>query len=93
MGDLADRAISIFFFTTICLNLWEERELNIFMYEKELNDSNRDKSNSGPDVNQNTDEFKKNTTNKIEEKGKKDEGNLPNNEVQVKNSFGGFDKN
>ena len=93
VGDLADRAISIFFFTTICLNLWEERELNIFMYDKELNESNRDKSNSGPDANQNTDEFKKNTSNKIEEKGNKDDGNLPNNEVQVKNSFGGFDKN
>ena len=87
VGDLADRAISIFFFTTICLNLWEERELNIFMYDKDLND----KSNSGPDVNQNTDEFKKANTNKMEEKEKKD--NLPNNEVQIKNSFGGFDKN
>ena len=63
------------------------------MYDKELNESNRDKSNSGPDANQNTDEFKKNTSNKIEEKGNKDDGNLPNNEVQVKNSFGGFDKN
>ena len=26
IGDLADMLISIFFFTTICLNLWEEKD-------------------------------------------------------------------
>ena len=78
-------AISIFFFTTICLNLWEERELQNFNLVNELNDSNnREKSG-----NQNTDVFKKgNSNNNIDEKQNQNKENLPNNEeVKVKNSF------
>ena len=84
IGDLADMSISIFFFTTLCLNLWEERQLQNFYLDRELNDSNnREKSG-----NQNTDVFKKSNQN-IEEKGTKNKDNLPNNEeAQVKNSFG-----
>lgn len=85
VGDLADMAISIFFFTTICLNLWEERELQNFNLVNELNDSNnREKSG-----NQNTDVFKKgNSNNNIDEKQNQNKENLPNNEeVKVKNSF------
>ena len=84
IGDLADMSISIFFFTTLCLNLWEERQLQNFYLDRDLNDSNnREKSG-----NQNTDVFKKSNPN-IEEKGTKNKDNLPNNEeVQVKNSFG-----
>ena len=85
IGDLADMSISIFFFTTICLNLWEERELQIFVYDRELNDSNsNNKEKSG---NQNTDIFKKSNSNNIDEKDNKNNDNLPNNEVQVKSSF------
>ena len=85
VGDLAGMAISIFFFTTICLNLWEERELQNFNLVNELNDSNnREKSG-----NQNTDVFKKgNSNNNIDEKQNQNKENLPNNEeVKVKNSF------
>ena len=86
VGDLADMAISIFFFTTICLNLWEERELQNFNFVNELNDSNnREKSG-----NQNTDVFRKNNSNNnnIDEKPIQNKDNLPNNEeVKVKNSF------
>ena len=83
VGDLADMSISIFVFTTLCLNLWEERELQNFYLDRELNDSNN-KEKSG---NQNTDVFKKSNVS-IEEKGNKNKDNLPNNEeVQVKNSF------
>ena len=79
-------AISIFFFTTICLNLWEERELQNFNLVNELNDSNS-KEKSG---NQNTDVFKKSGGNNsnIDEKQNQNKDNLPNNEeVKVKNSF------
>ena len=87
VGDLADRAMSIFFFTTLCLNLWEERELLNFMYEKELNESNSNRERSGNY--QNTDEFKKSNTNKNPEKPKKNGQNLPyNEEEKVKNSLG-----
>jgi len=88
IGDLADMLISIFFFTTICLNLWEEKELLNFVYDRELNDSsNREKSG-----NQNSDVFKK--TNPKEEKEKKNKENLPyNEEIKVKNSFGEQAKN
>ena len=86
VGDLADMAISIFFFTTICLNLWEERELQNFNLVNELNESNnREKSG-----NQNTDVFKKSSGNNsnIDEKQNQNKDNLPNNEeVKVKNSF------
>ena len=83
VGDLADMGISILFFTTICLNLWEERELQNYSFDNELNDSNnREKSG-----NQNTDEFKK-SNNNIDEKQNKNKDNLPNNEeVKVKNSL------
>ena len=85
VGDLADMAISIFFFTTICLNLWEERELQIFVYDRELNDSNsNNKEKSG---NQNTDIFKKSNSTNLDEKDNKNIDNLPKNEVQIKNSF------
>ena len=78
VGDLADMSISIFFFTTICLNLWEEKQLQNFVYE--LNESN---SNRGQG-NQNTDVFKKDT----KDKDNKNKYNLPNNEeVKVKNSY------
>ena len=81
VGDLADMAISIFFFTTICLNLWEEKELQNFVYE--LNESN---SNRGQG-NQNTDVFKKNNSD-IKEKDNNNKYNLPNNEeIKVKNSY------
>ena len=79
--------MSIFFFTTLCLNLWEERELLNFMYEKELNESNSNRERSGNY--QNTDEFKKSNTNKNPEKPKKNGQNLPyNEEEKVKNSLG-----
>ena len=83
VGDLSDMGISILFFTTICLNLWEERELQNYSFDNELNDSNnREKSG-----NQNTDEFKK-SNNNIDEKQNKNKDNLPNNEeVKVKNSL------
>ncbi len=32
--------MSVFFFTTICINLWEEKELINYAYGKELNISN-----------------------------------------------------
>ena len=83
IGDLADMSISIFFFTTICLNLWEERQLQNFVYDRELNDSNNNREKSG---NQNTDIFKKSSNNN-QENQKKDKENLPNNEeVKVKSS-------
>ena len=84
VGDLADMTISIFFFSTICLNLWEERQLHNFVYDRELNDSNnREKSG-----NQNTDIFKKSNSNNNEENKNKNKENLPNNEeVKVKNSY------
>ena len=76
-------AISIFFFTTICLNLWEEKELQNFVYDRELNESNSNRRSG----NQNTDIFKKNNSN-MKEKDDRNKYNLPNNEeVKVKNSY------
>ena len=56
--DLADMAISIFFFKTICLNLWEVRALQNFNLVNGLNDSN-DGEKSG---NLNIDVFKKSSS-------------------------------
>ena len=94
VGDLADMLISIFFFTTICLNLWEERELNNFIYDRELNDSNNMKDKSGN--NQYNDVFKKSNSNEINnnDKNNNNKDNLPyNEEVKVKNSYGDQNKN
>ena len=89
--------ISIFFFTTICLNLWEEKELQIFIYDRELNESNSNKDKSGN--NQYNDVFKKSNTNENENHNNKsnknnNKDNLPNNEeIKVKNSVGDQIKN
>ena len=97
IGDLADMLISIFFFTTICLNLWEEKELQIFIYDRELNESNSNKDKSGN--NQYNDVFKKSNTNENENYNNKsnknnNKENLPNNEeIKVKNSVGDQIKN
>ena len=93
IGDLANRSMSIFFFTTLCINLWEERELLYinYGYENQMNDSN---SNNNKSAEKNVDIFqKKENEQKIEEKNKKEskkgEGNLAKNEeIKVKGSFG-----
>ena len=83
VGDLADMLISIFFFTTVCLKLWEERELQNFVYERQLNDSGiRDKSG-----NQNTEEFKKSVSIGGEEKQNQNKNLAKNEEVKVKNTI------
>ena len=90
VGDLANRMMSIFFFTTLCINLWEERELHIFNYDYagQMNESNSN-NKSGE---RNVDIFQKNGE-KVEEKEKKEdkkgEENLAKNEeIKVKGSFG-----
>ena len=91
IGDLADMSISIFFFTTICLSLWEEKELNNFIYDRELNESNsnnREKSgNNQFDVlKKNNHQKEKNISNNNNNNPKE---NLPyNEEIKVKNSLG-----
>ena len=89
VGDLANRMMSIFFFTTLCINLWEERELHIFNYDYagQMNESNSN-NKSGE---RNVDIFQKNGE-KVEEKEKKEdkkgEENLAKNEeIKVKGSL------
>ena len=41
VGDLADRLMSVFYFTTICVNLWEENETTNYIFDKELNSGNK----------------------------------------------------
>lgn len=41
VGDLADRMMSIFFFTTICFNLWEQSERTNYIYDVEINNGNK----------------------------------------------------
>ena len=73
--------MSIFFFTTLCINLWEERQLLNFSYsyEAEMSDSNSNKSG-----NQNIDVFKKNNNEKNE---KKDANLAKNEEIKAKGAF------
>ena len=89
VGDLANRTMSIFFFTTLCINLWEERELHIFNYDYagQMNESNSN-NKSGE---RNVDIFQKNGE-KVEDKEKKEdkkgEENLAKNEeIKVKGSL------
>ena len=81
IGDLANKLMSIFFFTTLCINLWEERQLLNFSYsyEAEMSDSNSNKSG-----NQNIDVFKKNNNEKHE---KKDINLAKNEEIKAKGAF------
>ena len=81
IGDLANKLMSIFFFTTLCINLWEERQLLNFSYsyEAEMSDSNSNKSG-----NQNIDVFKKNNNEKQE---KKDANLAKNEEIKAKGAF------
>ena len=94
IGDLANRTMSIFFFTTLCINLWEERELLFVSYNFE----NQNDSNSGTGNNKsgekNVEIFQKKEENekKVEIKTKNEikqgEENLAKNEeVKVKNNL------
>ena len=95
VGDLANRLMSIFFFTTLCINLWEERELHIFTseYDGQMNDSNSNNNKSGEknvEIFQNKEE--KNEKAKEKEKdineNKPGEENLAKNEeIKVKGSL------
>ena len=92
VGDLANRSMGIFFFTTLCINLWEERELRFINegYEGQMNDSNS--NNKSGEKNVEIFQKKENEDN-FEEKNKKEsnkgEENLAKNEeIKVKGSFG-----
>ena len=95
VGDLANRTMSIFFFTTLCINLWEERELLFvnYGYENQMNDSNSNGNKSGE---KNVEIFQKKEEkeqkveikNKNENKNKQGEENLAKNEeVKVKGNL------
>ena len=93
IGDLANKSMSMFFFTTLCINLWEERELLYinYGYEGQMSDSN----SNNKSVEKNVDIFQKNIDKepKIDEKDKKsdkkgEENLAKNEEIKVKGSFG-----
>ena len=95
VGDLANRTMSISFFTTLCINLWEERELLFvnYGYENQMNDSNSNGNKSGE---KNVEIFQKKEEkeqkveikNKNENKNKQGEENLAKNEeVKVKGNL------
>ena len=95
VGDLANRSMSIFFFTTLCINLWEERELHIFnySYDGQMNDSNS--NNKSGDRNVDIFQKKKEANEKPQEKENEDkketkvgqENLAKNEEIKVKGSF------
>ena len=92
VGDLANRLMSIFFFTTLCINLWEERELHIFNneYERQMNDSNSNNKNDERNVEifQKKEENNEQIKEKDIKENKPGEENLANNEeIKAKGSF------
>ena len=94
VGDLADRAMSILFFTTICFNLWEEKELLHFPLEADFNDSNREKSGTGNNMDLFRKKSKEDNNNEDDKNKKEKSDNLPKNEeVKIRNSFGEPNKN
>ena len=93
VGDLANRLMSIFFFTTLCINLWEERELHIFNYDYQgqMNDSNSNNKSGERNVEifQKKEENNDNINEKEIKQNKAGEENLAKNEeIKVKGSFG-----
>jgi hypothetical protein len=93
IGDLANRSMSIFFFTTLCINLWEERELHIFNYDYQgqMNDSNSNNKSGERNVEifQKKEENNDNINEKEIKQNKAGEENLAKNEeIKVKGSFG-----
>ena len=93
VGDLANRLMSIFFFTTLCINLWEERELHIFTseYDGQMNDSNSNNNKSGEknvEIFQNKEEKNEKVKEKEINENKPGEENLAKNEeIKVKGSL------
>ena len=92
VGDLANRLMSIFFFTTLCINLWEERELHIFTseYDGQMNDSNSNNKSGEKNVEifQNKEEKNENVKEKDIKENKPGEENLAKNEeIKVKGSL------
>jgi len=86
VGDLANRLMSIFFFTTLCINLWEERELHIFTseYDGQMNDSNSNNNKSG-EKNVEIFQNKEEKNEKAKEKDKEINENKPGEENLAKN--------
>ena len=95
IGDLANRTMSIFFFTTLCINLWEERELLFvsYNYENQMNDSNSGTGNNksgekNVEIFQNKEENEKKVETKNKNEIKQGEENLAKNEeIKVKGSL------
>ena len=94
IGDLANRTMSIFFFTTLCINLWEERELLFVSYNYEnQNDSNSGTGNNksgekNVEIFQKKEENEKKVETKTKNEIKQGEENLAKNEeIKVKGSL------
>ena len=95
IGDLANRTMSIFFFTTLCINLWEERELLFvsYNYENQMNDSNSGTGNNksgekNVEIFQKKEENEKKVETKTKNEIKQGEENLAKNEeIKVKGSL------